>query len=83
MTKIIGRAEAKKFGDAHEEYEGNPRCEKEMDLFNNKAGRKAGGQRGNCESNCSNAPLQNAPRGSCKTCGDYDYYGYYYDSYYY
>ncbi|QLH06079.1 DUF6973 domain-containing protein [Nitrosopumilus ureiphilus] len=39
MARQIGASEAKKFGDAHENYDGNPENEKEMDLHNNKKGR--------------------------------------------
>jgi len=34
MARGIGVEEAKKFGDSHENYGNNPRCEKLMDLFN-------------------------------------------------
>jgi RHS repeat-associated protein len=57
MTKIIGATEAKKFGDAHEDYPGNDVCSKEMDLWNNEMGRMVLPTE-SCDNNCSNAPLQ-------------------------
>lgn len=66
MTKIIGPVEAKKFGDAHENYPGNSSCDKDMDLWNNEQGRKVTGST-TCDSHCENAPLQKWRK--CQPCG--------------
>ena len=42
MTKEFGADFAKKVGDAHEDYAGNPFSEKQMDLYNNARGREIG-----------------------------------------
>jgi hypothetical protein len=36
MTKRVGRRAAERWGDGHENYPGNPKCERDMDLHNNK-----------------------------------------------
>ena len=76
MAQKIGKGEAKKFGDGHEEWPGNPKCEKDMDLANNETGRNLGAANptGDCSSLCGSAPLQNSPGPDCTPCPDYDYY---------
>jgi len=73
MTKAIGAGAAKGFGDGHEEYPGNPICEKNMDLFNNAMGISLARANpgGDCRLICRNAPLQKRPRGSCSPCNTY------------
>jgi RHS repeat-associated protein len=66
MAKIIGPVEAKKFGDAHENYPGNPSCDKDMDMHNNEQGRKVTGST-TCDSHCDSAPLQKWRK--CQPCG--------------
>lgn len=39
MSRDIGQSWAKIFGDAHEDWPGNPAAEKDMDLYNNAKGR--------------------------------------------
>jgi|GEM_PF-3556858 len=39
-TRDVGKIIAKKFADAHEEFDDNPNAEKEMDLNNNEKGRE-------------------------------------------
>ncbi len=82
MAQKIGSKEAKKFGDAHEDYWGNPECEKQMDLENNKIGRNLGEQNpnGNCSDLCKKAKLVLLNK---KQCGEDCYYYYTYYPYYY
>jgi predicted flap endonuclease-1-like 5' DNA nuclease len=42
LTRKVDAEEAKKFADAHEDFEDNPANEKAMDLFNNQVGRNLG-----------------------------------------
>lgn len=73
MTKSGGGDAAKGIGDAHENDRDNPRCQMNMDLFNNAMGislAKAS-PGGDCKLMCGNAPLQKSPRGSCAPCGLY------------
>ena len=42
MAKAIGATEAKKCGDAHEEFKNNTQCKKTLDLFNNGVGHTVG-----------------------------------------
>lgn len=76
MAQKIGGPEAKKFGDAHEEFAKNKKCEKNMDLSNNATGRNLGAANlsGDCGTLCNNAPLVNAPSGDCSPCGSYEKY---------
>jgi RHS repeat-associated protein len=76
MAQRIGASAAQNIGDAHEEDEDNPKCEKEMDLNNNAIGRNLGAASPNadCGGLCGNAPLQNAPKGDCDPCGSKRYY---------
>ena len=75
MTNAIGAEAAKSFGDGHEEWDGNPQCEKNMDLFNNAMGiTLARGNPGkDCKLLCKPAPLQKKPKGSCAPCNNYSY----------
>jgi hypothetical protein len=70
MAKTIGPREAKKFGDAHEEFAKNTKCKKEMDLFNNGVGQSVGAGK-DCNSHCGSAALMNTPSPGCKNepCG--------------
>jgi RHS repeat-associated protein len=75
MAQKIGSSEAKKFGDAHEELPGNPKCYKDMDLHNNRIGQRLGGsnKRADFGNLCSNAKgeLMNALPPDCKPCKTY------------
>lgn len=78
MAQKIGASEAKKFGDSHEEFKGNPKCEEQMDKSNNATGRGLGANNsnGSCTKLCSNAKLV-LIQGSCTGCKYYSYYSYY------
>ena len=67
MAQKIGASEAKKFGDSHEESPNQPKCEKEMDLYNNNIGRNLGASnpKGDCGALCDGAPLQKKPKDCC------------------
>ena len=69
MAQKIGASEAKKFGDSHEEDPKQPKCEKDMDLFNNASGRMLGASnpKGDCGSLCAKTPLQKKPK-NCDPC---------------
>jgi hypothetical protein len=43
MTRSHGEALARRFGEAHEDFPGNPPAERAMDLHNNTIGRGIGG----------------------------------------
>jgi RHS repeat-associated protein len=74
MAKIIGADEAKKFGDAHEDYPGNSKCDKDVDLYNNEQGRKVSGGM-SCDHHCSTVHLQQWR--SCEPCGRPNFLQYY------
>jgi RHS repeat-associated protein len=44
MIKELGSDWTKSFADAHEDFEGNPKEEKQMDIYNNQQGREIGEQ---------------------------------------
>ena len=73
MTKAVGIVLAKAYGDAHEEYPGNPNCERLMDLHNNGQGISAalGSPSQDCGSSCRSRPLVNKPFLPCGKCGVY------------
>jgi len=73
MTKSGGTEAAKGVGDAHENKSDNPKCEKNMDMFNNSMGISFAlanpGQ--SCKIVCDRAPLQKQPKGDCGSCNLY------------
>jgi uncharacterized protein RhaS with RHS repeats len=71
MAKNGGATAAKAVGDGHEWGPGNPRCHKNMDLFNNAMGISLASTGGDCTSGCLRMPLQKRPNGSCQPCGTY------------
>ena len=73
MTKVVGPVVAMSYGDAHEEYPGNPNCEKMMDRFNNSQGIRAamGSPSQDCGTSCRRQPLLNRPVGPCDKCSTY------------
>jgi len=77
MAKKMGADEARRIGDAHENYPENPQCEKDMDQHNNAVGRRTGSSGLDCESTCSaTSELRDKPQGPCTPCGRRDYYRY-------
>ena len=67
MAQKIGAEEAKRFGDAHENFPGNPCDERDMDFYNNDVGRRVGSSnpKGDCGQLCNPKDLQCAPK-KCK-----------------
>jgi len=73
MTKNGGGDAAKGIGDAHENDPGNPKCEMNMDLFNNAMGISfaRANPSSSCKLVCLRAPLQKEPKGNCTSCNLY------------
>lgn len=73
MTKNGGADAARGIGDAHENDPNNPKCEKNMDLFNNAMGISfaQASPGSSCKLVCLRAPLQRQPKGDCKACNTY------------
>ena len=72
MTRRIGARNAQTWGDGHENWSGNPVCEKAMDLYNNFAGRTVASANpsGDCKVLCSNTVLAVAEEPDfCPTSG--------------
>jgi hypothetical protein len=70
MAQKLGVEEAKQFGDAHEDFPGNPCDERDMDFYNNDVGRRVGfsNPKGNCAELCNPKDLMcELP----KTCNPY------------
>lgn len=67
MAQKIGAEAAKRFGDAHENFPGNPCEERDMDFYNNDVGRRVGSSnpKGDCGQLCKPNDLQCAPK-KCK-----------------
>ena len=67
IAKAIGAESAEDWGNGHEIFLGNPLCEKQMDLFNNRQGRGLGpnGPTTSCETHCSTTPLQTEKGPDC------------------
>ena len=63
MAQRVGRRRAQQFGDAHEAFPDNPKCENKMDQANNASGRDLGATspNGNCYVMCDHVPLQKCP----------------------
>jgi RHS repeat-associated protein len=68
MAQKIGVEEAKRFGDAHENFPGNDPCERDMDFNNNDVGRRFGSSspNGNCGDLCKPKDLMCEKPKKCK-----------------
>jgi RHS repeat-associated protein len=68
MAQKIGVEEAKRFGDAHENFPNNDPCERDMDFYNNDVGRRVGSSspKGNCAELCNPKDLMCEKPKKCK-----------------
>jgi len=73
MTQNGGAEAARGIGQAHENKRDNPKCEMNMDLFNNEMGISfaLASPGSSCRLTCKRAPLQKAPKGDCGSCNLY------------